>query len=449
MKKTILVLLACFIFGNMRAEEKIALPNEKQIEWANDEIGVMFHYDLVTYKPKNNWRDWDKEDPSPKLFNPKHLDTDQWIKASKEAGAKYAVLVAKHCIGFSLWPTKAHDYSVASSPWKNGKGDLVRDFINSCKKYGVKPGIYASTTANGYFNVNNPGKVVNGNEEDQKAYNKVVETQLTELWSNYGELYEIWFDGGILPVEKGGADIVPILKKHQPNAIVFQGPFEFNNLIRWVGNEEGVAPEPCWASADSTTQSDGITRIKGLHGNPDSKFWCPGEADVPIRKNNSFQGGWFWHKDQDHTLRNMEEMMDIYNKSVGRNSNLLMGIVVNTDGLVPEADVKLMQNFGKEINKRFQKPLAQTRGTNSNFELNLENKSKLHDIVIEEEIRFGERVRNYTVEGFNGKNWVTIFKGQNIGHKRVIPVEDIEISKVRLIISESVGVPVIKSFEVF
>jgi alpha-L-fucosidase len=151
----------------------------------------------------NKWRETRDYQPSASVFNPHELDTDQWIRVAKSFGATYAVLVAKHCSGFSLWPTKAHEYSVKNSPWKNGQGDVVKDFIASCKKYDVKPGLYASASANAFCHVDNPGLVLSGDTEEQKNYNEIVKTQLTELWSQYGDLFEIWFDGGVLPPRKG------------------------------------------------------------------------------------------------------------------------------------------------------------------------------------------------------------------------------------------------------
>lgn len=369
MKKTIILSLSllCFLFDVNSQNKKDVIPTPAQLEWADAEIGVLIHFDMPVFKPKYEWRRDMGKHPDASVFNPKQLDTDQWIKSAKSAGAKYAVLVAKHCSGFSLWPTEAHEYSVKNSPWKNGKGDLVKDFIESCKKYGLKPGIYASTTANGYLQVDNPGKVLSGDPEEQKQYNKIVETQLTELWTNYGPLFEIWFDGGVLPVEKGGFDILSMVKNYQPNSIAFQGPFGYANNIRWVGNEHGLAPYPCWARADSTTSSSGVIEIKGLNGNPNGSFWCPGEADFPLRKNSTFQGGWFWRKGEDDKLFSLEELMDKYHKSIGRNTNMLLGIVIDDRGLVPDADVRRLDEFGKEVKKSFSKPIAQTSGMGNEY----------------------------------------------------------------------------------
>ncbi len=226
-----------FSLINSEAQKNIeneVLPTKAQLEWADAEIGVLIHFDMPVFKPEYNWRRDMGNHPDASVFNPTQLNTDQWIQSAVAAGAKYAVLVAKHCSGFSLWPTEAHDYNISNSPYKNGEGDIVKEFIESCKKYGVKPGIYASTTANGYLQVDNPGKVLSGDPDDQKRYNAIVQQQLTELWTNYGPLFEIWFDGGVLPPEKGGFDILSMVRKYQPNTIAFQGPFGYENNIRWV-----------------------------------------------------------------------------------------------------------------------------------------------------------------------------------------------------------------------
>ena len=445
-KNKILFILVLAISLTVQSQNKpTVLPTKAQLDWANAEIGVLIHFDMQVFKPDYEWRRDIGKHPDASVFNPKQLDTDQWIKAAKAAGAKYAVLVAKHCSGFSLWPTKAHEYSVKNSPWKNGEGDLVKDFVASCKKYGLKPGIYASTTANGFLRVDNPGKVLSGDPDEQKRYNKIVETQLTELWTNYGPLFEIWFDGGVLPVEKGGFDILSLVKKYQPNAIAFQGPFGYENNIRWVGNEEGVAPYPCWSRADSTTSASGVIEIKGLNGNPNGLFWCPGEADFPLRLNSTFQGGWFWHKDQDNKIRTLEELMDKYCKSVGRNTNMLLGIVIDDRGLVPDADVARLNEMGLKIEQSFSNLIAKTSGTGNELVLEL-NSSKLPSyIVIQEDIKMGERVLKYRILGLSGNTWQLLSEGSSIGHKRIEKIKEGKFSAIKLIIDESNGNPQIKN----
>lgn len=445
---TLLLVCALTVIASAQFAQPV-LPSKAQMNWADSEIGVLIHFDLQVFEPDYNFRkDWNYH-PDLSIFNPKYLNTDQWLEAAKSAGATYAVLVAKHCSGFSLWPTKAHPYSVKNTPWRGGQGDIVKDFIASCKKYGIKPGIYASTTANGYLKVDNPGKVVSGNPEEQKKYNEIVKMQLTELWSQYGKLFEVWFDGGVLPPEKGGFDVLSILKKYQPDAIAFQGPFGYENNIRWVGNENGVAPYPCWSRADSTTSASGVIEIKGLNGNPKGLFWCPGEADFPLRKNSSFEGGWFWHKDQDDKLRNLDELKDRYIKSVGRNTNMLLGIVVDDRGLVPEADVKRLNEFGQMINKSFSQQLGKTAGSGNEFTVRFKSPKPVAYVFINEDIAGGERIFEYKLSGMADEKWQQLATGTSVGHKRIEVIKEGMFSAVKLEITKSEGTPIIKNFACF
>ena len=193
-----------------------SLPTKEHAAWADAETGVLIHFDMPVFEPSYSFRDQWGYTPSTEKFNPTDLNTDQWLETASKAGAKYAVLTTKHCSGFCLWPTKAHDYHIGNSPWKNGNGDVVGDFIRSCAKFNIKPGFYYSSVTNAYLNVDNPGFVRSGIREEQERYNRIVEQQLTELWSNYGKLFEIWFDGGYLSKERGGGDVLSLLKKLQP-----------------------------------------------------------------------------------------------------------------------------------------------------------------------------------------------------------------------------------------
>lgn len=427
---------------------KLIVPNKVQKAWADAEIGVIIHFDMPVYKPEYNWRNWGTH-PEPTIFNPTELNTDQWIETAKKLGAKYAILVAKHCSGFSLWPTKAHEYSIKNSPYKNGKGDIVKDFVTSCRKYGLKPGIYASTTANGYLWVNNPGLVQKDGPVTQEKYNQIVTQQLTELWSNYGKLFEIWFDGGVLAKERGGADVLSLVERLQPDAIAFQGPFGHPNLIRWVGNEEGTSPYPCWATADSTTNADGTKAVKGLNGNPNAPYWCPGEADFTLRKNSSFQGGWFWHANEDDQIFTTEELMQKYITSVGRNTNMIVGLVVNDKGVIPEADVIAASAYGKEIEKIFGKAICQTSGAGKSFNLKLPKTTDIQYIVMQEDISQGERVLSYTIKGKKDGKWSELASGTCIGHKRIETINTSGLEEIRLDISQSKTEPQIKLFAAY
>jgi len=434
--------------GAIGGEGNLVRPSAEALAWADCEIGVLIHFDIHVFEPGYKWRRQWGYHPDPAIFNPSQLDTDQWIEAARDAGAQYAVLVAKHCSGFSLWPTAAHDYSVKSTPWRNGGGDIVADFTASCRKYGVKPGIYCSTAANAYFLVDNPGRVSTGDPEAQKRYNQVVIQQLTELWSNYGELFEIWFDGGVLAPEQGGPDLMPLLDL-QPNAIYFQGPAQAKNLIRWSGNERGIAPDPNWSTANAATNASGSIEIRDLHGDPEGKIWCPAEADVPIRKWASFAGGWFWKAGQDSSLRSLDQLAEKHRQSVGRNANLLLGMVVDDRGLVPDADRGLLKAFGEEIRRRFADPIAETSGRGVSLEIDLGKNSEPSYFVIMEDIVQGQRIRKHSVEGFNGLFWAPLVRGSSVGHKRIHHVMNLRMSRVRLHIEEAAAEPVIRHFRVY
>ena len=440
----------CILGSCGESDEGLVLPNEKQLEWADAELGIMIHYDMQVFNPDYEFRQWGTH-PDASTYNPDQLNTDQWLEAASKLGAKYAVLVAKHCCGFSLWPTEAHDYSVKSCPWKDGKGDIVADFIASCKKYNIKPGIYASTSANGYYHVDNPGVVQPGSPYTQAEYNAVVEKQLTELWGNYGDLFEVWFDGGVLAEDRGGAKVGDLLIKMQPNAIAFQGPYGHPNLIRWVGNETGDAPYPCWATCDSTTNADGTKVISDLNGDPNAQFWCPGESDCTLRYNNTRQGGWMWAPGEDDRLYNVKQLMGKYVSSVGRNTNMLLGIVIDNHGLVPEGDVKRLQEYGDEIKRQFGTPLATTKGKGPEVVLKVSDQPvSINRAIIQEDIAHGERILSYRLMGLNAAGeWQQLSEGTCVGHKRIELFDPIEVTQVKLEVTESKAKPLIRTLSVF
>lgn len=449
---------------------RLALPTASQSSWQDAELGVIIHFDLQVFEPDFNWRRKWGYTPDLSVFNPPELDTDQWIATAKSFGAKYAVLVAKHCSGFSLWPTKAHDYHVGNTPWKSGKGDIVGDFIASCEKYGLKSGIYCSASANAYLRVDNPGKVLtddpeflkkysesmemqNGRqsiwacEEEQERYRKIVETQLTELWSNYGKLFEIWFDGGVLPPEKGGPDIIPIMKRFQPDAVVFGGPAGWPSLARFIGNERAEAPDPFWSATNDLTAFDGTEEFDGLGGNPDGTVWSCGEADMPNRgQMEAFQGGWFWREGEDHTLYSIDHLTECYLTSVGRNCNMLLGMVIDNRGLVPEADQEQFAQFGERLNKIFTNQLASTSGSVACLEISIPQGKTPNMVVLQEDIEHGERVRKYAIEAKRGDKWIVMCEGTCVGHKRIERFDAVETSALRLRVLDCVGEPLIRQF---
>jgi alpha-L-fucosidase len=417
---------------NNLSKSNMAKPNPIQLAWQDMEVGLFIHFNMFTYAPEWDFRTF-KDHPSPELFNPVKLDTDQWLEAGKAFGAKYAVLTAKHCSGFCIWQTDAYDYGVKQSKWRNGKGDVVADFIESCHKYGIKPGIYYSATANGYLKVDNPGRVQSGDPAEQARYKAICEKQLRELWSRYGDLVEVWFDGSALLPEEGGPDIASLLHELQPNAVVFQSP---QASIRWVGNEDGVAPYPCW----NTVKANGEWGV----GDPDGEYWCPAECDVPIR-----HGEWGWKPNQDHLVKPLDHLVDLYYRSVGHGCNLLLNSNPDRDGQIPEADMKRYVEFGAELKRRFSKSIAETQDKGNVVELILDKPTVIDHVITMEDIAHGEHVREYVVEAFANGEWKEICKGSSIGHKKIDKFDPVEVSNIRWRCMKSSAEPIIRKLAVY
>ena len=409
-------------------------PSPQQVEWQDCELGTFFHYDMPVFKP-----DWALTAPLPdaKHYDPEKLDTDQWLDAARSMGSKYAVLVAKHDSGFLQWQSDLYPYGVRQSPWRGGKGDLVKDFVASCERHKIRPGIYASVTTSGYWQVGSPGRInwgKGGDQDKQAAYARVCEKMLAELWGNYGELFHLWFDGGALPPDQGGPDLLPLLKKLQPKANVFQGPAA---TVRWVGNEDGTAGYPCWATAPRRDYAGG--------GEPDGELWLPAECDTPLPGHR-----WLWTPDQNKDVEPLPRLMEMYYQSVGRNGNLLLNATPGPDGLIPEANLKHYAAFGKEIGRRFDKPLAETKGEGRTVELKLPSPQRVDHVVCMEDVTQGERVRAYVVEGrVAGDSWEKLCEGVSIGHKRIQQFPAKEVAAVRLSVTKDVASPVIRKLAAY
>ncbi|MBO0993533.1 alpha-L-fucosidase, partial [Bacillus sp. SD088] len=374
-------------------------------------------------------QEWGEGNDSPELFNPTELDARQWVKLAKKAGFKYFILTAKHHDGFCLWPTKTTDYSVKSSPWKDGKGDVVRECADACKEEGMHFGIYVSPwdrNASCY--------------DDPEAYDDFYCEQLTELMTQYGPLGEVWFDGAgsegrVYDWER----IIGIVKKHHPNAMIFNMG---RPTIRWVGNEDGVAPYPCW-NTESVAKISMFSndRATWLPGTPE---WLPAECDVPIRKRH-----WFWHPNDEESLLSLEELMNIYYRSVGHGTNLLLNVSPDNRGLIPEADANRLLEFAEEINKRFSQPLAVTSGTGNEIELDLDEETEIDHIVLREDISFGERVRKFAVEALVDGEWQTIADGTAIGHRHIKEIPSMRTKKLKLNVIEAVAPAVISEISIY
>ena len=410
---------------------KKAIPTKQQLAWADMEMGVLIHYCMDIYNPDFEGYKTDavRTELSPDRMHPTKLDPAQWVRSASELGAKYAVLVVNHCTGFSLWQTKVNDYSCASMEWKDGKGDIFREFVDACKKYDIKPGVYYSTGCNGYYNINDEVEH-DYNAEYYREYVKCVEKQVTEIWSEYGEMFEVWFDGGIIPVEKGGPDITPILMKYQPNAIAFQGPKGYPHNIRWVGNELGFAPEECWASTELDENGVAVA-------SPDGSLWIPAETDFPNRSNAAFGGGWAWKENEEHFVYTPEHLLGCYINSVGRNSNMLIGMAISTDG--DFQDEQQFIDFGKLLKEKFGTPLAVTGKTRAT-ELTLSCGEKTPSyLVIMEEIAEGHNIKRFSVTS----DGVKIAGGECVGHKRIIPLENSKAGEIKITVEQYDAVPLI------
>ncbi len=417
----------------------LALPTPQHVEWAGCEIGVLIHCDIEVFQP-----DWEfivngkvMPPPEPRIFNPASLDTDQWIAAAKAAGAKYAVLTAKHVTGFTLFPDPEYDYSIMNTSYKGGKGDIVADFVGSCRKHGIKPGLYYSCEANARLGIHkSSGNLPAYPSPAWDAFKELVTRQLSIIWSRYGELFEIWFDGGVL---EHGPDYVGLLRRYQPRAICFQGPHQHPSNIRWVGNERGEAPYPCWSSTSLASHDfDGTEESRELGvGSPDGRTWMPAETDVPVRYMN-----WFWKPGGEYMVAPPEVMLGWYYASVGRNSNVLLGLVIDDRGLVPEPDVEALHAFGDAVRQRFASPIAETRGEGEVLVLSLPAPGEVNHLVLMEDIVKGHRVRAYVIEGLLPDDlWVELARGSSIGHKRIDVFEPRTVKKVRFTATEHVGCP--------
>lgn len=462
--KKIELLLLLFVFtisvnGQMKNEKRtIPVPTPAQLNWQNAELVAVFHYDLHVFDGVKYNQAYNRITPIPdiNIFNPEQLDTDQWIRSVKEAGMKIAILTATHETGFALYQSDVNPYCMKALKWKDGKGDIVRDFVNSCRKYGVRPGIYIGIRWNSFLGVYDfmmPKDGTKFQENRQAFYNKMSEGMTEELMSRYGDLAIVWYDGGGHGPELGGADILPIVEEYQKNIIFYHNSQRAD--IRWGGSESGMVSYPCWGTypfpySHSKSQDiifrDNFKLLKT--GDPEGKYYMPAMSDAPLRGYNG-RHEWFWEPGDDAHVFPLEHLMKMYNGSVGRNSTLILGVTPDDRGLLPDVDVARLKEFGEEIQRRFGNPIATTQGEGKRLQLKLPATTKINAIVIAEDIRQGERVRSYKVEGkVNGK-WKTLATGSCIGHKRIEEIDPVEVSALRLQIGESLDLPVIAGFSVY
>jgi len=465
-----LLLISSFVISTLsQAQTKApepygALPTERQLKWQETEMYCIVHFTPTTFQNK----EWGYGDADPSIFNPSNFSAAQIVGAAKSGGFKGIVYVAKHHDGFALWPTKTAKYNISESPWKNGKGDMVREFQQATKKEGMKFAIYCSPWDRSNTSYGTP------------EYVKVYRAQLTELYSNYGDLFMSWHDGA-----NGGdgyyggknekrkvdqssyydwMNTWAITRKLQPNAAIFS---DIGLDVRWVGNEKGKGPETSWSTI-TLKGNDGKAPMPGFmddanlgSGTRNGKQWIPFEGDVALRP------GWFYHPEQDNLLKSTAELFTIYCNSVGHGGALDLGLSPTTEGRLHENDVKALSEFGAYLKQVFARDLAKeasitvsnlrgkqkkafgtanlTDGDRYSYwatddnthdataELTFSKPATFNLIQLRENIKLGQRVDSVTVESYKQNAWVQIAKATSIGANRIIRLEKPETTgKVRL-----------------
>ncbi len=427
------------VHGTARAQNFADVrPSPQQVEWQDLEFGVLIHFGPNTFMD----REWGDGTADPKVFNPTQLDAEQWMLAVQAAGAKYVVLVAKHHDGFCLWPTEHTNYSVKSSPWLDGKGDIVRMVSDAAKKYGLKFGVYMS-----------PWDRHEPRYANSADYDDYYSSELDEVVQHYGNLVEFWLDGA----GSGGhvynfPHYLNELRIYQPNTLVFADValFEYGD-IRWVGNEDGHIPYENWNVIDR----HGYLR------------WRPVEADTPLRK-----GHWFWADNNENTLKTLDELVTTYDQTVGRGGQLVLGVAPDRRGLVPESDMQRLREFGEAIRQRYSKNLMASHVHNAAVDPALDGDPATfwsapagsHHATIEvafpqpvtfdhalimERLNNGQHVQHYRIEIWKGNAWQTVQEGRAIGHKRIDAFAAVSASKIRLNILSATSEAEIREFQLF
>lgn len=455
------------------------VPSARQLRWQELELTAFFHFGINTFTNRE-WGDG-KEDIS--KFNPTQLDAEQWVKTVKDAGFKQVIITAKHHDGFCLWPSKFTEHSIANTPYKNGKGDIVKEVADACKKYGVGFGVYLSP-----WDRNSP-------DYGSDAYNTYFVNQLTELLTQYGQVDEVWFDGANGEGPNGKKQVYDfnswysLIRKLQPQAVIaVQGPD-----VRWVGTETGVGRETEWSVLPIAEQSQekiaassqkDINVIPGVLGsykdqdrgsrskikNAAGLVWYPAETDVSIRP------GWFYHPEQDSKVKTADQLMNIYFTSVGRNGVLLLNIPPDTNGLIAESDIKNLTAFSEKMKATFSNNLAKNavmkttsgknletlfdgklntyfttlrKDTTTTIEFKLEKDIKFNVLALQENIAVGQRIEKFSAEYFDGINWKPFASGTTIGYKRLLKFDEVNASKVRLKILASRLNPTLAEFGLY
>jgi alpha-L-fucosidase len=468
MKKLLKLLLIPFWVGSLCGQvfppKPIApIPTERQLVWHQMKYYAFIHFGPNTFTDL----EWGHGNEKEEVFNPSQLDCNQWASVAKAAGMEGIILTVKHHDGFCLWPSAFSTHTVRESKWKNGKGDVVRELSDACKKHGLKFGVYMSP-----WDRNHPSY---GTEQ----YNEVYKKQLTEVLTQYGEIFEMWFDGANGEGPNGKKQVYDfhsfwaLVRQLQPNAVMFS---DVGPDIRWVGNEKGIAAETNWSSINTQAWMPGSAGIENQLGNghEGGANWIPAEVDVSIRP------GWFYHKAEDEKVKSLEKLSEIYLASVGRNSNLLLNLPVDVRGLIHENDVKALMNLKNWIDASFTENLASkvkavaTHERSKQFsvknafdgnaetywataddvktasiEMNLDPSKTFNAVLLQEYITLGQRVKAFEVEVLIENEWKKVAEGTTIGNRRILKFDAVKAKKLRINFTDSRGALCISNVEVF
>ncbi|NOZ57666.1 MAG: alpha-L-fucosidase [Calditrichaeota bacterium] len=441
------------------------VPSPQQLAWQDLEFYAFVHFGMNTFTD----REWGTGKEGPALFNPTELDCRQWVRVFKRAGMKGVILTAKHHDGFCLWPSKYTEHSVKNSPWRGGKGDVVKELSEACREAGLKFGVYLS-----------PWDRHEPSYGDSPRYNRFYKNQLRELLTNYGPIFEVWFDGACGEGPNGRRQVYDwegywaLVRRLQPNAVIFSdaGPD-----VRWVGNERGYADETNWSTLNREGIYPGYPHPKELtRGHEGGKSWVPAEVDVSIRP------GWFYHASQDSQVKSLPKLVDIYFHSVGRNANLLLNVPPDRRGLITAVDSTRLAQFRDYLDRAFAVNLAgrakaaasNWRGGESDFapakavdgkpdtywatddsvrsawlELEFPSAVSFNCVMLQEAIALGQRVRRFRVLVPSASGWQQVADGTTVGHKRLVRFEPVTTTKLKIEILDARACPTLTEVGVF
>ena len=443
---TLVIIISCgLLLILIRVKEQhvennvtIPLPSKIQLNWQNYEQIMFVHYSANTWQTHRGLNnEWDDLSISLDRINPTKLNTDQWCEVAKSWGAKMIIFVAKHVGGFCWWQTNTTDYSVKNTPWKNGKGDVIKELSESCKKYGLDLGIYVYP-GDPHWGAGVGSAGVTKDSARQEEYNKIYCQQMTEVLSRYGEIKEVWFDGSC-----NIRCVNEILEKYAPDAVIMAGPM---NNIREVGNEEGYAPFSNWNTLSSENLKRGVA--DAIQSDPFGDAYAPIETCVPLLRNKGHK--WFWNINTDSLILTTQQLMDIYYRSVGRGAVLLLNATPDTTGLIPESHVEAYKKFGEEIKRRFENPVRKTAGKGNSLEMKFSKPTEINHVILQEDLAKGQRVLAFSIEGMDeNRQWKEVYDGTSIGQKRICYFNPVTLKKIKVSFTNIKAEPQITNFAVY